>query len=105
MVSAFEEWGETQGEILRAMNPVEGAEIMVEVVSTHFVDPKGNVFVHDLIPLTPLGGDSAQIKEIDGVIISEMPEFAYASLAMRLGKKLIQACSQKGYWDVASKTR
>ena len=30
-----------KGEILRAMNPVEGAEIMVEVVSTHFVDPKG----------------------------------------------------------------
>ncbi len=44
--------------------------------------------MHDLIPLTPLGGDSAQIKEIDGVIISEMPEFAYASLAMRLGKKV-----------------
>ncbi len=29
------------GEILRATNPVEGAEIMVEVVSAHFVDPQG----------------------------------------------------------------
>ena len=44
--------------------------------------------MHDLIPLTPLRGYSAQIKEIKGVTISEMPEFAYASLAMRLGKKI-----------------
>lgn len=30
-----------QGEILRAVNPVENAETLVEVVSAHFIDPKG----------------------------------------------------------------
>jgi sarcosine oxidase subunit alpha len=30
-----------KGEIIRAMNPVEGSEVMVEVVSAHFVDPEG----------------------------------------------------------------
>lgn len=30
-----------KGEIIRAMNPLEGFEVMVEVVSTHFVDPEG----------------------------------------------------------------
>ena len=30
-----------KGEIVRAMNPVEGSEVMVEVVSAHFVDPEG----------------------------------------------------------------
>ncbi|MCB2127581.1 MAG: sarcosine oxidase subunit alpha family protein [Rhodobacteraceae bacterium] len=29
------------GEVLRAVNPVEGAETLVEVVSPHFVDPEG----------------------------------------------------------------
>jgi sarcosine oxidase subunit alpha len=30
-----------KGEIVRAMNPLEGQEVMVEVVSPHFVDPQG----------------------------------------------------------------
>ena len=30
-----------KGEIVRAMNPIEGSEVMVEVVSAHFVDPEG----------------------------------------------------------------
>ena len=30
-----------KGEIIRAMNPVEGSEVMVEVASAHFVDPEG----------------------------------------------------------------
>ena len=33
--------GARKGDVVRAMNPVEGAEIMVEIVSTHFFDPKG----------------------------------------------------------------
>ena len=41
--------------------------------------------MHDLVPLTPLGGDSAKSEIIKGVTISEMPDFAYASMAMRLG--------------------
>ncbi len=43
--------------------------------------------MHDLARLTPIGGDRAQITEVKGVTISEMPEFSYASVAMRLGKK------------------
>ena len=43
--------------------------------------------MHDLVPLTPLGGDSAQSKTIKGVTISEMPDFAYASMAIRHGRK------------------
>jgi len=31
-----------KGEIVRALNPVEGMEVMVEVVSPHFVDPEGD---------------------------------------------------------------
>jgi len=27
---------------LRALNPVEGQEVMVEVVSPHFIDPEGD---------------------------------------------------------------
>lgn len=33
--------GERKGEIIRAMNPLEGREVIVEVVSAHFVDPEG----------------------------------------------------------------
>ena len=43
--------------------------------------------MHDLATLTPIGGDRAQSEEIKGVTISEMPEFSYASVAMRLDKK------------------
>ena len=43
--------------------------------------------MHDLATLTPIGGDKPQSTEIKGVTISEMPEFSYASVAMRLGKK------------------
>ncbi|MGB1920242.1 MAG: sarcosine oxidase subunit gamma, partial [Candidatus Puniceispirillaceae bacterium] len=43
--------------------------------------------MHDLVPLTPLGGDSAKSEIIKGVTISEMPDFAYASMAMRFGRK------------------
>ena len=31
-----------KGEVLRALNPVEGQEVMVEVVSPHFIDPEGD---------------------------------------------------------------
>ena len=44
--------------------------------------------MHDLIPLTPLGGDGAQSQEIKGITIREMPDFAYASIAMRLGREI-----------------
>ena len=43
--------------------------------------------MHDLVPLTALGGDSAQSETIKSVTISEMPDCAYASMAMRLGRK------------------
>lgn len=43
--------------------------------------------MHNLIPITPLGGRGAQTQEFEGITISEMPDFAYASVAMRLGKK------------------
>ena len=33
--------GARKGEILRAVNPLEGVEVAVEVVSAHFVDPEG----------------------------------------------------------------
>ncbi|NRB16849.1 MAG: sarcosine oxidase subunit alpha family protein [Rhodobacteraceae bacterium] len=33
--------GNRKGEILRAVNPLEGREVEVEVVSAHFVDPEG----------------------------------------------------------------
>jgi sarcosine oxidase subunit alpha len=32
---------ERKGEVIRAVNPLEGKEIQVEVVSAHFVDPEG----------------------------------------------------------------
>ncbi|UWQ91836.1 sarcosine oxidase subunit alpha family protein [Rhodobacteraceae bacterium M382] len=33
--------GERKGEVIRAVNPLEGKDIQVEVVSAHFVDPEG----------------------------------------------------------------
>ena len=33
--------GDRKGEVIRAVNPLEGKEIKVEVVSAHFVDPEG----------------------------------------------------------------
>jgi len=30
-----------QGEIVRAVNPLMGSEIEVEIVSAHFIDPEG----------------------------------------------------------------
>jgi sarcosine oxidase subunit alpha len=33
--------GARKGEVIRAVNPLEGKEIKVEVVSAHFVDPEG----------------------------------------------------------------
>ncbi len=44
--------------------------------------------MHDLIPITPLGGIGAQSQEIEGITIREMPDFAYASISMRLGRKI-----------------
>ena len=44
--------------------------------------------MHDLIPITPLGGIGAESQEIEGISIREMPDFAYASISMRLGRKI-----------------
>ena len=33
--------GDRKGEVIRAVNPLEGKDIQVEVVSAHFVDPEG----------------------------------------------------------------
>ena len=30
-----------KGDVVRAMNPIEGSEVMVQIVSTHFFDPEG----------------------------------------------------------------
>ena len=43
--------------------------------------------MHNLAALTPIGSDRSQKTEIEGVTISDLPEFSYASVAMRLGKK------------------
>lgn len=43
--------------------------------------------MHNLSPLTALGGTQAQIDKFDGITIAENPDIALASIAMRLGKK------------------
>jgi sarcosine oxidase subunit alpha len=30
-----------KGEVLRAVNPIQNSEVLVEVVSPHFIDPEG----------------------------------------------------------------
>ncbi len=43
--------------------------------------------MHSLRPLTALGSDQARIDEFDGITVTEVPDVALASLAMRHGKK------------------
>jgi methylglutamate dehydrogenase subunit D len=47
---------------------------------------KGNGFVHDLTPITALGGKTAQVHTIGGVTGTEVPDVALASYSSRLGK-------------------
>lgn len=42
--------------------------------------------MHDLVALNALGGSVAQIDEFDGVTIREVPDVAYASMAIRQNK-------------------
>ena len=43
--------------------------------------------MHDLVALNALGGSVAKIDEFDGVIIREVPDVAYASMAIRQNKE------------------
>lgn len=49
--------------------------------------------MHDLSPLTALGGTSAQVDVVGNVTISEIPDVALASVAARSGAE--KACGQK----------
>lgn len=53
--------------------------------------PKGNVSVHDLKPITALGGTTAQVDVVAGVTLRENPGLALASVAARIGHE--DACS------------
>jgi len=33
--------GDRKGEIIRAVSPLTGSDIQIEVVSAHFIDPEG----------------------------------------------------------------
>ena len=46
--------------------------------------PKGNVSVHDLKPITALGGTTAQVDVVAGVTLRENPGLALASVAARI---------------------
>ena len=48
---------------------------------------KGNGFVHNLTPITALGGQSAQVDSHGGVTCTEVPNVALASFAARLGRE------------------
>ena len=46
---------------------------------------KGTVFVHDMKPITALGGTEPRVDTVAGVTLSENPGLALASVAARLG--------------------
>ena len=48
---------------------------------------KGNGFVHNLTPITALGGQSEQVDNHGGVTCTEVPNLALASFAGRLGQE------------------
>lgn len=63
--------------------------------------------MHNLKPLTPLGGNTAKIDKFDGLVISECPNWAMASVATRRGRAQDLASAAKKYLgadlpDVAS---
>jgi sarcosine oxidase subunit gamma len=50
------------------------------------------VFVHDLTPITALGGNVAQVDTVAGVTLTENPGLALASVMARIGHE--QACAK-----------
>lgn len=53
--------------------------------------------MHNLKPMTALGADTPQIDQFDGLEISERPDFALASLSIRLGHDVQCAEQAKAY--------
>lgn len=49
--------------------------------------------MHNLKPITALGGDTARTDHFEGLIVTERPDFALVSLAARLGQEA--ACVAK----------
>jgi sarcosine oxidase subunit gamma len=49
--------------------------------------PKENAFVHDLSPITPLGGSAPRIDDVAGTSLTEVTDLALASVAARQGKE------------------
>ena len=42
--------------------------------------------MHDLIAITALGGSAARVDQVGPVTLSEQPDWAFASVAARLGQ-------------------
>lgn len=57
--------------------------------------------MHDMIALTALGGTSAQVDTFDGLVISECPDWALASLAGRLGQEADSAKAAQAMFGAA----
>lgn len=53
--------------------------------------------MHNLKPITALGGTTARIDDFDGLRISECPDWAYASLAFRLRQEEAAAAAAKQF--------
>lgn len=53
--------------------------------------------MHDLKPITAMWGTSPQVDEFQGLVISECPDWAYASLAARRGQEEACAGAAAGY--------
>lgn len=51
--------------------------------------------MHDLIPLSPLGGVAARLDTFDGLTISENPDWALVSVSARLGTEKQMAAAAK----------
>ncbi len=57
--------------------------------------------MHDLTPLTALGGTTARIDTYDGLQISECPGWALASVAARLGRERDMAAAAQAFLGLA----
>lgn len=51
------------------------------------------MFVHDLIPITALGGSAPRVDTVSGLTCTEVTNLALASVAARLGQE--KACAKK----------
>ncbi len=57
--------------------------------------------MHDLQPITALGGAQARIDAFDGLRIAESPDWAMASLAARNGRAADMAAAARGFLGMA----